>query len=69
MSKKRFIAGATCPECKESDTLRWWKEHHVEVIECVKCGHVDRRSPLSEEKDEHRPEEQDAQVIGIFKPQ
>ncbi len=67
MVKKRFIAGAKCPHCEKVDTLRWWKELHIEVIECVMCGHQDRRSP------EHAPNDQapinDAQVIGIFKPQ
>ncbi|MDW3060089.1 YheV family putative metal-binding protein, partial [Vibrio sp. 1978] len=22
-AKKRFIAGATCPQCSQQDTLRW----------------------------------------------
>ncbi|NMV27788.1 YheV family putative metal-binding protein, partial [Vibrio parahaemolyticus] len=22
--KKRFIAGASCPNCSQQDTLRWW---------------------------------------------
>ncbi|WP_028025930.1 YheV family putative zinc ribbon protein [Enterovibrio calviensis] len=69
MTKKRFIAGATCPSCKEGDTMRWWQEHHVEVVECVKCGHTDRRSPVASEDSESAPKQQDAQVIGIFKPQ
>lgn len=65
MTKKRFIAGATCPECKKTDTLRWWVDHHVEVVECIECGHTDRKSPNS--TPEQRGEE--AQVIGIFKPE
>lgn len=69
MAKKRFIAGATCPSCKQSDTLRWWQEHHVEVVECVKCGHVDRRSPMTSEADAQDAPARDAQVIGIFKPE
>ncbi|MBV7298830.1 YheV family putative zinc ribbon protein [Enterovibrio paralichthyis] len=69
MAKKRFIAGATCPSCKEGDTLRWWQEHHVEVVECVKCGHTDRRSPTTSEADVPVEPARDAQVIGIFKPE
>ncbi|MDD1782152.1 YheV family putative metal-binding protein [Enterovibrio sp. ZSDZ35] len=69
MSKKRFIAGATCPACQSADTLRWWQEHHVEVVECVSCGHSDRRSPVASDTSTSEPTEQDAQVIGIFKPQ
>ncbi|CZF80417.1 metal-binding protein [Grimontia sp. AD028] len=69
MAKKRFIAGATCPSCSATDTMRWWQEHHVEVVECVQCGHTDRRSPMSAEEKQPVAQQQDAQVIGIFKPQ
>ena len=37
--KKRFIAGATCPECKTMDMLMLYKEHDVEKVECMQCGH------------------------------
>ncbi len=37
--KKRFIAGASCPECKAMDTMMLYKEHDVEKVECVQCGH------------------------------
>ncbi|MFD2176976.1 YheV family putative zinc ribbon protein [Veronia pacifica] len=67
MKRKRFIAGATCPECKETDTLRWWVDHHIEVVECVRCGHMDRRSPNQSPQPEVVA--QSADVIGIFKPE
>ncbi|WP_096619284.1 YheV family putative zinc ribbon protein [Candidatus Enterovibrio altilux] len=69
MSKKYFIAGAICPLCQGSDTLRWWKDPHVKVIDCIKCGYLNRRSPLTEEKVEHISEDPDTRVIGVFKPQ
>lgn len=37
--KKRFIAGASCPECNAMDTMMLYKEHDVEKVECVQCGH------------------------------
>ena len=56
--KKRFIAGATCPKCKEMDTMGLIKEHGV-----VSCGHQ-MSQPEEHVVQEVRPNEQ---VIGIFK--
>ncbi len=64
-TRKRFIAGAVCPECKALDTLMLWQEDQVEVVECAKCGHHQRQT--DEQVTKHvRPEEQ---VIGIFHPE
>ncbi|QHB34306.1 YheV family putative metal-binding protein [Yersinia canariae] len=64
-TRKRFIAGAVCPQCKALDTLALWREDHVEVVECVKCGHHQRQT--DEQVNKHvRPHEQ---VIGIFHPE
>ena len=61
--KKRFIAGATCPKCKAMDTMGLMKEHGVETVTCVSCGH--QMSQAEEHVvQEVRPNEQ---VIGIFK--
>jgi uncharacterized metal-binding protein (TIGR02443 family) len=62
--KKRFIAGASCPKCAQQDTLRWWIENNIELVECVECGHQDQRTPESVESSEHSGQE----MIGIFKP-
>ncbi|MBA6415420.1 YheV family putative metal-binding protein [Colwellia sp. 6M3] len=61
--KKRFIAGATCPKCKEMDTMGLVKEHGVETVTCVSCGHQ-MSQPEEHVVQEVRPNEQ---VIGIFK--
>lgn len=66
-SKKRFIAGATCPLCQSLDTLRWWQVEHVEMVECVHCGHLDRRSP--KQAPDLNVQSGSSQVIGIFKPE
>jgi uncharacterized metal-binding protein (TIGR02443 family) len=63
--KKRFIAGASCPKCSQQDTLRWWIENNIEIVECVECSHTDQRKPQSVEKTEHSGQE----MIGIFKPE
>ena len=66
MTKKRFIAGAICPTCNECDTLKWWRVSHMEVKECVACGHIERRvdTPV-----EYFDDETKEKVIGIFKAQ
>ncbi|EKO3558349.1 YheV family putative metal-binding protein [Vibrio metschnikovii] len=63
--KKRFIAGASCPNCKTQDTLRWWIENNIELVECVECDYAEQRKPQSVEKSQHATE----QMIGIFKPE
>ncbi len=63
--KKRFIAGANCPSCKVQDTLRWWVENNIELVECVECDYAEQRKPQSVEKSEHAQTE----MIWIFKPE
>lgn len=36
--RKRFIAGAVCPECQSEDALAMWQENGVDIVVCVKCG-------------------------------
>lgn len=40
-SKRRFIAGATCPECAEQDTLVNYHDQDTQYRECVDCGFKD----------------------------
>ncbi|WP_261816514.1 YheV family putative zinc ribbon protein [Vibrio gallicus] len=61
--KKRFIAGATCPECKETDTLRWWEENKVEWAECVSCDFKQQR--VTEQQQQAASKQS---IIGIFEP-
>lgn len=44
--KKRFIAGAVCPQCKERDKTVVYQQADDEVSECVKCGYKRFRSQL-----------------------
>ncbi|MDV7105437.1 YheV family putative zinc ribbon protein [Vibrio sp. TH_r3] len=62
--KKRFIAGASCPKCAAQDSLRWWVENSIEMVECVECHHLDKRLPKTMEQSEHS----DQDMIGFFKP-
>ncbi|WNW12647.1 YheV family putative zinc ribbon protein [Pseudomonas sp. DTU_2021_1001937_2_SI_NGA_ILE_001] len=41
VTPKRFIAGAVCPACSESDKLKMWSEDGVPHRECVSCGYTD----------------------------
>jgi uncharacterized protein len=63
--KKRFIAGASCPECKQLDVMMLYKEHDVEKVECVKCGHTMTQPKAAVQASTRQFE----QVIGVFKPQ
>lgn len=63
--RKRFIAGAVCPQCQQKDTLAMWQENQVDVVECVQCGHQMRQAD-KQVRDQVRSQEQ---VIGIFHPE
>jgi uncharacterized metal-binding protein (TIGR02443 family) len=62
--KKRFIAAAQCPQCKDTDSLRWWEENRVEWVECVSCDFKEQRLPAEQEKAVGAQD-----MIGIFKPE
>ncbi len=62
--KKRFIAGAVCPECKETDTMMLFMENNVEKVECKACGHM-MAQPEGSVQGATRQFEQ---VIGVFRP-
>lgn len=74
-TKKRFIAGASCPNCKQSDSLRVWEENQIEVVECVECDYVEQKTPQtvgtssagSNSPSSSLPSSE--QLIGIFKPE
>lgn len=40
--KKRFIAGAVCPECGEMDSIRVFQENGWEYQECIRCEYKDQ---------------------------
>lgn len=63
--KKRFIAGANCPKCSSQDSLRWWVENSIEMVECVECDYIDKRAPKSVETSQHAQQD----MIGVFKPE
>lgn len=39
--KKRFIAGATCPQCKAVDRIVVYRDGDMDYRECVECGFKD----------------------------
>lgn len=62
--KKRFVAGATCPECKALDTIMLYFENNVEKLECVSCGYHEAQT----DKKVTEQQRQNESVIGVFKP-
>ena len=38
---KRFIAGANCPKCSSTDSIRRWSDDKNSYHECIVCGYVD----------------------------
>lgn len=63
--RKRFIAGAVCPDCNAMDTLAVWHEEHTERVECIQCGYHQRQVDQQEDKSVRHP----GQVIGMFNPE
>jgi uncharacterized metal-binding protein (TIGR02443 family) len=62
--KKRFIAGASCPNCNQMDKLQLFLQNNVEKVECVVCGYQ-----KSQTKDDvSNATRKSENVIGIFKP-
>ena len=41
ITAKRFIAGAVCPACSASDSIKMWEVDGVPHRECVACGYAD----------------------------
>lgn len=64
-TKKRFVAGATCPQCKALDTIMLFFENNVEKIECVKCDYHESQTDKKVTKATRSSES----VIGVFKPE
>ena len=62
--RKRFIAGATCPQCKSVDSIMLYFENNVEKLQCVKCDYKDVQSAT----DVSEQVASAADVIGVFKP-
>ena len=63
--RKRFIAGARCPQCHAHDTLALIQEGEQEKVACVRCSFEmhGRDQALVEEIPQAN------RVIGIFSPE
>ena len=62
--RKRFIAGATCPQCRSIDSIMLYFENNVEKLQWVKCDYKDVQSST----DVSEQVASSADVIGVFKP-
>ncbi|MBI2382218.1 MAG: YheV family putative metal-binding protein [Gammaproteobacteria bacterium] len=72
-SKRRFIAGATCPACGQVDKLVLYYQDGVKVHECVRCGYKKSElEPPPVDADQHeagaKALKSRPQVIQWFKP-
>ena len=45
---KRFIAGASCPQCQLLDKIRCWREEGLYKSECVNCGYSETMNEAGE---------------------
>ncbi|RLU03654.1 MAG: YheV family putative metal-binding protein [Ketobacter sp.] len=41
--RKRFIAGAKCPQCEQQDKIFVYKKDGEDVAECNACGYISVR--------------------------
>ena len=63
-NRKRFIAGANCPQCNELDTVALTLENGVETLICVSCGFSQTQTPTQATAATRQFE----QMIGVFDP-
>ena len=61
--KKRFVAGAKCPQCGELDSILLFLEHGIETIECTDCDYREQQA------DNNIKKSTQAEMIGLFKPE
>lgn len=62
-ARKRFIAGAKCPQCQAQDSIMLYFEHNVEKIACTQCDYVEAKSSTDVSQ-----KTTDNELIGLFKP-
>lgn len=63
--RKRFIAGAVCPECQSQDSIFVTKEEKAEIVRCAACEYIEQR----DENKEAQSASTHGNVIGLFKPE
>ncbi|NVJ59183.1 MAG: YheV family putative metal-binding protein [Gammaproteobacteria bacterium] len=52
--KKRFIAGAQCPECNEVDSLMLGESKGTKYFECVECGFIEKMGNSDDSKSDNQ---------------
>lgn len=72
-TKKRFIAGAMCPVCKQLDKIMMYRQDDIDYRECVACGYQDemRFKPAVREMEtrvniSHQQVQQETQVVRLM---
>lgn len=56
-NKRRFIAGASCPACKQKDKVVMYSSDEGAHFECVSCGHTEMlgNEALAQQVQSHAP--------------
>lgn len=76
-TKRRFIAGAVCPRCKEMDTIVMYRQDGIEHRECVSCDFAESANfappaqelPTRVNQPEPEARDEDVQVVRIIDPE
>lgn len=50
-TQKRFIAGAVCPACRETDKTVVYKREATNIRECIACGHSEDLADLGRQQE------------------
>ncbi len=45
---KRFIAGATCPQCQLIDKIFIYRVENIEFCECNRCGYKQQQEAVAQ---------------------
>lgn len=56
--RKRFIAGAKCPQCQQEDKIFVFQQNGEDIAQCNACGYQSIR-PKTVEQGEHNGEHHD----------
>ena len=69
-TRKRIMAGAACPACQQQDCVQLFVSADDEWIECVECGHQERRPDPAQlaQMQQADPADPSVQVVKLIRP-
>jgi len=57
MQRKRFIAGASCPKCKQLDKVYTYEQDGREFAACTQCDYLEPRPTPEQIEEMHRQQD------------